>query len=187
LGPNRCDHTHSVSNLYTDTDCNSDTNANAPAGLGVWQNPWSSAPNLANTAHNAWYLCSNPELALIGGMKKYNYPICGLFIIALAYFTLSGCETTSTGPSGSTAHLTVQRGPKLGSKSVLAVMVDGARVASLTEGQAYNGTLSPGQHVISVSVSGPTRFANPTKTVMAEKGQTYSFTATWQGKHIVLL
>ena len=47
--------------------------------------------------------------------------------------------------------------------------------------------LSPGQHVISVSVTGPTRFANPTKTVMAEKGQTYSFTATWQGKHLVLL
>jgi hypothetical protein len=120
-------------------------------------------------------------------MKKYNYPICGLFIIALAYFTFSGCETTSTGPSGSTAHLTVQRGAKFGSRSILAVMVDGARVASLTEGQAYNGNLSPGQHVISVSVSGPTRFANPTKTVMAEKGQTYSFTATWQGKHLVLL
>jgi len=132
-------------------------------------------------------LCANPEFALIGGMKKYNYPICGLFIIALAYFTFSGCETTSTGPSGSTAHLTVQRSAKFGSRSVLAVMVDGARVASLTEGQAYNGTLSPGQHVISVSVSGPTRFANPTKTVMAEKGQTYSFTATWQGKHLVLL
>jgi hypothetical protein len=148
---------------------------------------WSSEPKLANTAHSVWYLCSNSESELIDGMKKYNYPICGLFIIALAYFTFSGCETTSTGPSGSTAHLTVQRGPKFGSRSVLAVMVDGARVASLTEGQAYNGTLSPGQHVISVSVSGPTRFANPTKTVMAEKGQTYSFTATWQGKHLVLL
>ena len=40
-------------------------------------------------------LCSNPEFALIGGMKKYTYPICGLFVIALAYFTISGCETTS--------------------------------------------------------------------------------------------
>ena len=130
---------------------------------------------------------SNPEFALIGDMKKYNYPIYGLFIVVLAYFTFSGCETTSTGPSSSSAHLTVQRGPKLGSKSVLAVMVDGARVASLAEGQAYNGNLSPGQHVISASVSGPTRFANPTKTIMAEKGHSYSFTATWQGKHLVLL
>jgi LysM repeat protein len=120
-------------------------------------------------------------------MRKYSYPICGLFIIALAYFTFSGCETTSTGPSGSTAHLTVQRGPKFGSKSVLTVMVDGAKVASVTEGQVYNGTLSPGQHVISVGVTGPNRGAPPTKTIMAEKGQTYSFTATWQAHRLVLL
>ena len=120
-------------------------------------------------------------------MKKYSYPICSLFIIALAYFAFSGCQTTNTGPSGSMAHLTVQRGPKFGAGSVLAVMVDGARVASLTEGQAYNGALSPGQHVISVSVSGPTRFAPPTKTIMAAAGQTYSLTATWHGKHLVLL
>ena len=120
-------------------------------------------------------------------MKPFNYPICGLFIVALAYFTFSGCETTSTGPSASMAHLTVKRGPKFGSKQVLAVMVDGARVASVTEGQAYNGTLSPGQHVISVSPSGPHRGTLPKKTITAEAGHTYSFTATWQGKHLVLL
>jgi hypothetical protein len=120
-------------------------------------------------------------------MKKYNYPICGLLIVALAYFTFSGCETTSTASSGSMAHLTVQRGPKFGSKQVLAVTVDGARVASVTEGQAYNGTLSAGQHVISVSPSGPYRGTLPTKTIMAEAGHAYSFTATWQGKRLVLL
>src|SRR5262245_66537315 len=38
---------------------------------------------------------------LVGGMRKYNYPICGLFILALACFAFSGCETTGTGPSGS--------------------------------------------------------------------------------------
>ena len=119
-------------------------------------------------------------------MKKYNYAICGLIIVALAYFTFSGCETTNTGPSGSMAHLTVQRGPKFGSRQALAVMVDGARVASVTEGQAYNGTLTPGQHVISVSGTGPERFTPPTKTIMAEAGQTYTLTAVWQGKHLVL-
>ena len=119
-------------------------------------------------------------------MKKYNYAICGLIIVALAYFTFSGCQTTSTGASGSAAHLTVQRGPKFGSNQVLAVMVDGTRVASVTEGQAYNGTLSPGQHVISVSPSGPYRSTLPTKTIMAEAGQTYTLTAVWQGKHLAL-
>jgi hypothetical protein len=120
-------------------------------------------------------------------MKKYNYPICSLLIVALAYFTFSGCQTTSTAASGSMAHLTVQRGPKFGAKQVLAVTVDGARVASVTEGHAYNGTLSAGQHVISVSPSGPYRGTLPTKTIMAETGQTYTLTATWQGKHLVLL
>jgi hypothetical protein len=120
-------------------------------------------------------------------MKRYKYPICSLLIVALAYFTFSGCETTNTGPSSSMAHLTVQRGPKFGAKQVLAVMVDGARVASVTEGQAYNGALSPGQHVISVSPSGSYRGTLPKKTIMAEAGHSYSFTATWQGTHLILL
>src|SRR5689334_6312059 len=120
-------------------------------------------------------------------MKKYKHPICGLLIVAMAYFTFSGCETTNMGPSRSMANLTVRRGPKFGAKQVLAVIVDGARVASVTEGQAYNGTLPPGQHVISVSPSGPYRGTLPKKTIMAEAGQTYSFTATWQGKHLDLL
>ena len=119
-------------------------------------------------------------------MKKYNYPICGLFILALACFAFSGCETTSTGPSGSVAHLTVQRGPKIGDRQVLAVMVDGARVGSIQTGQAYNGTLTPGQHAISVSGSGPERSPSQPKTIMAEAGQTYTLTATWTGKRLVL-
>ena len=119
-------------------------------------------------------------------MKKYNYPICGLLIVAVAYFLFSGCQTTTTGASGSVAHLTVQRGPKFGDRLVLAVMVDGTRVASVVTGQSYNGTLTPGQHVISVSSSGPERSAAPTKTIMAVAGQTYTLTATWQGKRLVL-
>jgi hypothetical protein len=124
---------------------------------------------------------------MIGRMKKYNHSICGLLVVALACFTFSGCQTTNTASSGSMAHLTVKRGPKFGSKQVLAVMVDGARVASVTEGQAYNGTLSPGQHVISVSPSGPYRGTLPKMTITAEAGQSYSFTATWQGKQLVLV
>jgi hypothetical protein len=119
-------------------------------------------------------------------MKKYNYHICGL-LIALACFTFSGCETTNTGPSGSMAHLTIQRGPKFGDRLVLGVIIDGARVASVVKGQSYNGTLTPGQHVISLSVSGPDRSVQSTKTVTAQAGQTYSFTATWNGTRLVLM
>jgi hypothetical protein len=119
-------------------------------------------------------------------MKKYNYYICGLFV-ALACFTFLGCETTNTGPSGSVAHLTIKRGPKFGDRLVLGVIIDGARVASVVKGHSYNGTLTPGHHVISLSVSGPDRSVQFTKTVTAEAGQTYSFTATFQGNRLVLL
>lgn len=93
----------------------------------------------------------------------------------------------NTGASGSVAHLTIQRGPKFGAKQVLAVTVDGARVGSITEGQTYNGTLSPGRHVVSVSPSGPYRGTLPTKTITAEAGQTYTFTAAWDGRHHLVL
>jgi hypothetical protein len=119
-------------------------------------------------------------------MKKYNYPICGLIIAALAYFALSGCETTGAGPSGSTAQLIVQRGPKIGDRQVLSVLVDGARVGSIQTGQTYKGALAPGQHTISVTGSGPERGTPRTRTITAAAGQTYTLTAVWQGKHLVL-
>jgi hypothetical protein len=140
-----------------------------------------------NARPNILILVLHPGTEIIGRMKKYIYPTWSLLILALAYFTFSGCQTTATsGPSSSMAHLTVQRGPKFGAHQALAVMVDGARVDSVIEGHAYNGTLTPGQHVISVSASGPSRGTSPSKTITAVAGQTYTLTAVWQGKHLAL-
>ena len=130
------------------------------------------------------------------GMKRYNCHICGLLIVALACFTFSGCQTSSTGASGSTAsraapsknagRLTIQRAANFGSDLSLNILIDGAQVASLVEGRSYNGNLSPGQHVISLSVT-PTRGRPPTtKRLMVQAGQTYSFTAMWKGQRLVL-
>ena len=129
-------------------------------------------------------------------MKKQNYLSCGLLIVALACFTFSGCQTTSTGASGSTAsmaapsknagRLTIDRAANFGSDLSLNVSIDGAQVASLVEGRTYHGTLSPGQHVISLSVT-PTRGRPPTtKRLTVQAGQTYSFTAMWSGQRLVL-
>ena len=130
-------------------------------------------------------------------MKKQNYLSCGLLIVALACFTFSACQTTSTGASGSTAsmaapsknagRLTIDRAANFGSDLSLNVSIDGAQVASLVEGRSYNGNLSPGQHVISLTVT-PNRgeFGATTKRLMVEAGQTYSFTAMWKGQRLVL-
>jgi hypothetical protein len=119
-------------------------------------------------------------------MKKYNYPFFTLLVVALAWFTFSGCQTSTTA-SSSTAHLHIARTAEFGGQLTLGVAIDGAQVASLGKDQTYDGTLSAGQHVITLTVSGPNRSAKVTKTVTAQAGQTYSFTATWNGKRLVLV
>ena len=76
----------------------------------------------------------------------------------------------------------------MGSGLFLDVKIDGARVAALSIGQKYRGTLSPGQHVISVLLRPNQSNLPPTKkTLTVAKGQTYDLTAMWQGQTVVLL
>ena len=89
-------------------------------------------------------------------------------------------------PSRNAGRLTIDRAANFGSDLSLNVSIDGAQVASLVEGRSYNGNLSPGQHVISLSVT-PTRGRPPTtKRLMVQAGQSYSFTAMWKGQRLVL-
>ena len=133
----------------------------------------------------------------LSGMKKYSYHICGLLIVALVWFTFSGCQTSTTGTSGSTAsraapsknaaRLTIQRAANFGMNLVLKVSIDGAQVATLVEGRSYNGTLPAGQHVLTLSVDPNTGGIPPTtKRLTVQKGETYSFTAMWSGQRLVL-
>jgi hypothetical protein len=136
-------------------------------------------------------------------MKNYNYYTCGLLIVALACATLSGCETSSTGASStasaSTAsmpasssknagRLIIQRVADLGTAEILNISIDGKQVAAIPRGQTYSGSLSPGQHVVSVLAIPNALHLRPTqKRLSVQAGQTYSFTAMWQGERLVLM
>jgi hypothetical protein len=131
-------------------------------------------------------------------MKRYNYHICGLLIVALVCFIFSGCQTSNTGASGSTAsvaapgknagRLIIERAANFGTDLTLNVSIDGARVAALVMGRSYNGTLSSGQHVLSLTVDpNPGGVPPTTKRLTVQAGQTYSFTAMWRGQRLVLL
>src|SRR5439155_16174633 len=96
---------------------------------------------------------------MFGGMKNYNYYGCGLLIVALACATLSGCETSGTGASSTasapmastnTGRLIIRRVANLGTAEVLNISIDGKQVSALPRGQTYTGSISPGQHVVSV-------------------------------------
>ena len=136
-------------------------------------------------------------------MKNYKWYRCGLLIVALAYATLSGCETGSTGASStasaSTAsipasssknagRLIIQRAANMGAGLVLNVSIDGKQVAALPRGQTYSGSISPGQHVVSVLLVPNQLNLLPTqKRLSVQAGQTYNFTAMWQENRVLLM
>jgi hypothetical protein len=76
----------------------------------------------------------------------------------------------------------------MGTGLFLDIKVDGAKVGALSMGETYRGSLSPGQHVISVILRPNEMNLPPTKkTLTVVKGQTYRLTAAWQGSTVVLL
>jgi hypothetical protein len=131
-------------------------------------------------------------------MKTFSYYSCVLVIAALACAGLSGCETSGTAAPGATASVTapagqnaaqliIRRAPNMGTGLFLDVSIDGANVGALSTGETYRGTLSPGQHVISVLLRPNQLNLPPTKKTLAVvKGQTYTLTAMWQGQTVVL-
>jgi len=136
-------------------------------------------------------------------MKNYKWYRCGLLIVVLAYAALSGCETSGTGAlstaSASTAsmpasssknagRLIIQRAANMGTGLVLNVSIDGKQVAAVPRGQTYSGSISPGQHVVSVLLVPNQLNLLPTqKRLSVQAGQTYNFTAMWQGNRVLLM
>jgi hypothetical protein len=65
--------------------------------------------------------------------------------------------------------------------------LDDKEVASLAEGQTYDGNLPAGKHVIVAQVTPKSAGVTPGRqTVTIEPGHTYSYTALLSGKYLVL-
>jgi hypothetical protein len=136
----------------------------------------------------------------VSNKKKFNYHGYAFLITALALTSaaLSGCETSGTPATGATtsvagpasqsaARLIIRRGANMGTGLFLDIDIDGASVGTIGIGKTYRGSLSPGQHVVSVLLR-PNQLNLPRtqKTLTVEKGQTYTLTAIWQGNTVVL-
>ena len=129
-------------------------------------------------------------LTTVSPMKKYNLIIQMLGLVCASAMII-GCaneHNASTSASPNSGRLLVNRAAKFGYRVNLVLSVDGKDVASLTEGQSYDGYLPAGQHILGARVSGTTTGAHPAqKTVTVQAGQTYSYTATLSGGHLALV
>jgi hypothetical protein len=125
-------------------------------------------------------------------MKKYNRTNY-LLSLASACLLLAGCATNQTtsamsAQSSQGGHLIVHRVANFGTDLFLTLSVDGAHIADLGEGRIYDGYLPPGRHVLSAVVNPNPSAVAPFKTTLTiQKGSTYSFTAIWRGRNMVLV
>ena len=105
--------------------------------------------------------------------------------LAAAFFVLLAATSAFPAQGG---RLMVNRVANFGDRISLSLSVDGKEVARLVEGHSYDGYLAPGRHLISATVV-PNLVYSPVwqKQINIQSGQTYSFTAIWQGQTMVLV
>ena len=124
-------------------------------------------------------------------MKKYGL-ITHILSLACACVIFAGCANQPAGSasaaSSNSGHLLVARIPIFGTFVNLVLSVDGKHVATIAEGQNYDGYLSAGQHTLIATVE-PNRanIAPVQKSLTVQAGQTYSYTAAWSGDKLVLV
>jgi hypothetical protein len=138
-------------------------------------------------------------------MKTYNCSIRSPLLLLITCLTLgiSGTQAISAGTeshrvtaagstsvqsAGDDARLIIRRIPNLGNALIIDMYVDGVAVLPITYGQTYEGSLSPGRHVLSVLATPHPKWPEPTETVLnVRKGQIYSFTAMGDGSGRLIL
>ncbi len=114
-----------------------------------------------------------------------------LLALACACLALAACQTNQSGAtnapsSQSGGRLIVHRQADLGVDLLLSI--DGKKAGVVRVADTYNGSLTAGQHVISIMpVPNLADQAASTATLMVETGKTYSFIAVRKGTPIVLV
>ena len=83
-------------------------------------------------------------------------------------------------------HLTIDRVPNFGWNRAFHLLIDGRSVASIVQGHRYDGWVSAGRHVLTVSKV-PYIYSEPiSRIVNVQPGWTYVFTAMWDSDLVFL-
>ena len=133
-------------------------------------------------------------------MKNYNHNrtaitltiacLCFIGMLNASQAGTAGAEShrvavTERGSSNlaSDGHLIVRRIPNLGNHVIVNLSIDGVAALPVVYGQTYEGLLTPGRHLLSVTVTPSPKWpGSSTQLVLnVRKGQTYNFTAMGDG------
>jgi hypothetical protein len=123
-------------------------------------------------------------------MKILRYVCTKLVIVAIAWSFAAAAsvqarqQRSSSGSTGN-AYLIINRAANFGTRESINLSIDGVQVAVIGLNESYEGVLRPGKHVLSMTTNpqtqGLTRLTQ--RTLDAEPGKTYAFTALWDDSY----
>jgi hypothetical protein len=99
------------------------------------------------------------------------------WIFALASVFLASSDRLVSASKPEMGRLVVQRSPSFGSKAILQLWIDGAKVANIGAGNRYDQPITPGPHVLAVNYTPKTRHQQMSMSLTVKPGETYAFTA----------
>lgn len=123
-------------------------------------------------------------------MKTHNYNTRSailLLAVWLFFSTFATGQATAAdprsphaaAPSQAPARLVIRRMPNLGFNVIVRLWIDGQQTATLGYGHTYQGSLTPGRHVLAVLATPRSLSRIPWEMPLnVQSGQTYIFTAT---------
>jgi hypothetical protein len=125
-------------------------------------------------------------------MKTLPYASTKLIIVAIAWSFAAAAliQARESRPNAASAgsdnaYLIVNRAANFGTRESINLSIDGVQVAVIGLNESYEGVLRPGKHVLSMTTNpqtqGLTRLTQ--RTVDAQPGKTYAFTALWDDSY----
>ena len=122
-------------------------------------------------------------------MNSRHYSTSKLFqILVFACAIFVTATQTQARESHTGARLLVQRAANFGTEVVVHLEIDGRKVADIQRDHRYEGFVSAGRHVLTVSPMPNVERRRPTSLrVTMRSGGTYIFTATWEPDRGVVL
>jgi hypothetical protein len=107
-------------------------------------------------------------------------------LLILAFVCAISISTIAQG-SPPPGRLIVQRVPNFGWNLAFHLEIDGRSVATIVQGQRYDGWVPAGRHVLTVYKVPYVGYAEPTSTtVNVQPGWTYVFSAMWDSNLVFL-
>jgi hypothetical protein len=116
---------------------------------------------------------------------KLRYTSAVTLCLILVFVCVISNGSTAAQPGG---RLIVLRIANFGWNIVVNLKIDGRTVANVVQGRRYDHVLPAGRHILTVAAVPNAYYSEPSSTVLnVRSGQTYVFTASWDGSNRVVL